>query len=470
MTRNRWLTNSAGPIYEVTLTVDREITESLDTWLAHHVSEMLALPGFNRANVYSLDDDDEGRARRVTQYFLESDEHLQQYLDGPATDMRQSGIDRFGEHMSAERRILRSTEITARSVYTSASCMNCGATLTGQYCGNCGQRARSRLISLWELVRDAFGDVFELDSRIWRTLGPLLFRPGQLTRDYLQGRRARFMPPFRTYLVLSVLFFVVLLFDPRSNFGVFFEPEPQDLQAEIAEDPSGIVAELRNEVRDELAKEGITDVPAEDGETTSKDSPAEGNAWTGPTVTINGDDEEAGEEDDDCEMDGSDSLNMPGWLARRLTPERIQAVCEKVRADKGKSILEKVAENTPAALFFLLPLMAFVLKLTYPLSKRYYVEHLLFVVHYHAFIFLFLVLVILFSRAAERIQIPSSFVQVILSAASFYVPVYLYKAMRRVYGQGHLATLCKFVVLNVSYFISLLSMLTITATFTALTL
>ena len=142
---------------------------------------------------------------------------------------------------------------------------------------------------------------------------------------------------------------------------------------------------------------------------------------------------------------------MPGWLARRLTPERIHAVCEKVRADKGKSILEKVAENTPAALFFLLPLMAFVLKLTYPLSKRYYVEHLLFVVHYHAFIFLFLVLVILFSRAAERIQIPSSFVQVILSAASFYVPVYLYKAMRHVYGQGHLITIPKYLFLVIAY-------------------
>ena len=49
-------------------------------------------------------------------------------------------------------------------------CLNCGTELRGQYCGHCGQRASSRLISLWELTRDAFGDLLELDSRLWRTL------------------------------------------------------------------------------------------------------------------------------------------------------------------------------------------------------------------------------------------------------------------------------------------------------------
>jgi hypothetical protein len=75
------------------------------------------------------------------------------------------------------------------------TCLNCGAVLGGQYCGYCGQRATTRLISIWQLVREAFGDLFELDSRLWRTLLPLLFRPGKLTQDYLQGRRARYMPP-----------------------------------------------------------------------------------------------------------------------------------------------------------------------------------------------------------------------------------------------------------------------------------
>ena len=111
-------------------------------------------------------------------------------------------------------------------------CLNCGTRLRGQYCGNCGQRASSRLISLWELMRDAFGDLLELDSRLWRTLIPLLVRPGKLTRDYLEGRRARYMPPFRMYLVLSVIFFVVAFFDPRDDLSLLFEAEPEPVPEE----------------------------------------------------------------------------------------------------------------------------------------------------------------------------------------------------------------------------------------------
>jgi len=68
----------------------------------------------------------------------------------------------------------------------SQSCLNCGTELVGQYCRQCGQRATSRFISIYELLRDAFGDLFELDSRLWRTVVPLLIRPGLLTKDYLE--------------------------------------------------------------------------------------------------------------------------------------------------------------------------------------------------------------------------------------------------------------------------------------------
>ncbi len=116
-------------------------------------------------------------------------------------------------------------------------CLNCKATLHGQYCASCGQRSTSRLISLWQLMKEAFGDLFEADSRLWQTLRPLMLSPGLLTKDYLLGRRARYMPPFRMYLVLSVVFFVVAAFNPREDFALFFDGS-SDLAANQTEDRS----------------------------------------------------------------------------------------------------------------------------------------------------------------------------------------------------------------------------------------
>ena len=108
-------------------------------------------------------------------------------------------------------------------------------------------------------------------------------------------------------------------------------------------------------------------------------------------------------------------------------------------------------DNIPAALIILLPLMALVLKALYPLSRRYYVEHLLFFVHFHAFFFLILTLQVLWARLAAMLSIPETAITLTIFAISFYVPAYLFVAMRTVYGQGRLVTSFKYVVLTVSY-------------------
>ena len=323
------------------------------------------------------------------------------------------------------------------------NCLNCGAELRGQYCGVCGQRARGRLISLWELLQDAFGDLFEIDSRLWRTLIPMLIRPGRLTLDYLEGRRARYMPPFRMYLVLSVVFFVVAFFDPQDDLSLLFEPEPGPTPEETAQNREEAEAGI-NEVLNELAEEGI--ITADQVESAKDDDDID--------VTIYGDDEgglnfQIDPVTGDCEFTGREEL--PEWLKRRLTKERLEATCERIGADEGKTLGGLVLDNIPIALIVLLPFMALVLKALYPLSRRYFVEHLLFFVHFHSFFFLILTLQILFARFAGVIHLPDAIATLILVAASFYIPVYLYKAMRLVYGQGHLLTFIKYVTLSIAY-------------------
>jgi len=446
---------TAGSIYEVTFNVDREIVEAFDAWLATHVTEMLEMPGFLKAETFELEDDEQGHARRVTHYYLASEEDLEQYLAGPANAMRQSSIDQFADQFKASRRVLRRLGDSDEELRPLPTCLNCGTTFGGQYCGKCGQRAHSRLISIWELIRDAFGDLFELDSRLWQTLLPLVIRPGQLTRDYLLGRRARFMPPFRTYLVLSVVFFLIAFFDPREELGLLFEPraEPTEQAAEFDQH----AAEIREGVLQELAEQDII-VGGEELPESLQDED------DGGSVNLKLTD---GESDFDCDVSDIESADIPQWLSRRVTPERLQIMCERVRADDGRALLDKLLDNVPAALFILLPLMALVLRVLYPLSKRYYVEHLLFVVHYHAFFFLILTLQILFARFGSLVGIPEKATDIALFGASLYIPVYLFRAMQRVYGQGTFITTLKFIFLVMSYFIGFGLMFAFAALFAA---
>ena len=293
-------------------------------------------------------------------------------------------------------------------------CLNCDAVVRGQYCGDCGQRARGRLISLWELLREGLGDLLDLDSRLWRTLIPLAIRPGELTRDYLLGRRARYMPPFRMYLVLSLAFFLIAFFDPYDKLGVLFEA------------PSGAQSEQ-----------------------TTPGSQAEDDT---PGVQVSIDSEL------DCALDDYDPSDWPAWLAQRFTKERVQAACLKIVADGGdgwQGVFDRMIENVPTGLFILLPVMGFVLLVLHPLSRRYYVEHLLFVLHYHSFVFLLLTTEILFLHLSALLGLPGAIGQVTEFAATVYVPVYLYKSLRRVYGQGHWLTALKFVTLSACYAVGL---------------
>jgi len=331
-----------------------------------------------------------------------------------------------------ESDVAKTTDPESRPQATVAAptCLNCGTSLAGQYCAACGQRASGRLISLWELLRDAFGDLFEMDSRLWRTLKPLMLKPGALTLDYLQGRRARYLPPFRTYLVLSLLFFLVAFFDPQRELGILFEAPPETIEAEQQPTaPNDADVESSEEVVDEGDSGVITN----------------------------------------CDIDDLNPDEMPQWLARRLTPERAKALCERIEADGAQGFLANMIEVIPTALFVLLPLLALALKFLYSLSKRYYVEHLLFVLNFHAFFFLLLTLEVIFSRLVSVTPLSGVLVPLSGIAATVYIFWYLYKSMRHVYGQGRFLTTLKFTMFCGTYLIGTMLTLALVAVFAVLT-
>lgn len=87
------------------------------------------------------------------------------------------------------------------------ACANCGAVLTGPYCAQCGQKLPNNDLTLREFIRETTAELTHLEGRVPTTLRTLFTQPGQLTRDFLAGRRARWIAPLKLYLICSVAYF-----------------------------------------------------------------------------------------------------------------------------------------------------------------------------------------------------------------------------------------------------------------------
>ena len=123
-------------------------------------------------------------------------------------------------------------------------CLNCGAPLVGAYCSECGQRTQLRRLSMAALFHDVLHDLVDLDSRVWRTLVALLFRPGRLTNEFIAGRRTFYFPPFRLYLVLSLVYFLLPSFSDKAAF-------------DLGTDNKGVVTDLNSKEGQQTIKEAM---------------------------------------------------------------------------------------------------------------------------------------------------------------------------------------------------------------------
>jgi hypothetical protein len=338
---------------------------------------------------------------------------------------------------------------------TARDCQNCGAPLDGDYCAACGQRDEPHVHSLGHFASEAFESVTHADSRLWRTIGYLLARPGFLSREFFGGRRARYLPPFRLYLVISVLFFVVTGLAGHGKVELPDEGEltpariaalresADKLEADLPDTPgiAQAAAEMRRKAAaQEAMLEGQTNSPAAPGEKPKTDSQvnlgmcADARQPPGPDAT---------------------------WAKRALF-----GFCQKAGKLKGEDLSNAIVHNLPRAMFVFLPLLAAFMKLLYWRPKRYYVEHLLLLVHNHAFIFLAMMILVI----VLKIPVVDEHLGWLEAATWLYVIYYIFRAMRVYYGQSRAMTFGKYAILGVVYFSFAMIVLAGTAIYSALTL
>lgn len=95
-------------------------------------------------------------------------------------------------------------------VNTVLNCTNCHEPITGDYCSSCGQKRFSPdNLSLSRFIRDFAKELFSFDNRLLRSLRPLLFQPGVLTRDYIDGKQKQFIRPVSLFVFVNLFFFFV---------------------------------------------------------------------------------------------------------------------------------------------------------------------------------------------------------------------------------------------------------------------
>jgi hypothetical protein len=327
-------------------------------------------------------------------------------------------------------------------------CLNCGAPMLGPFCCSCGQDTKTLVRNFSALAADFFDAVFNLDSRFFHTIGPLLFQPGFLTMEYLAGRRARYVSPVRLYFVISLVTFL---------FAQWTSPDIANEKEELAEKqkPNPNVATKRFvDPEDDPAD------PASDGGTLAEPKGDRFGIQIGNADAL-------GNREHSISINGKawDAVKNPivvEWLpafgnrALNRVSQRVDA--NVARVAKDPNILKSaLLSSMPTALLLLLPLFALVLKLLYVFTRKIYMEHLLAALHVHAFVCLAVFVTLILNLIQSNIS--EGFIATVLSYAFwgfvFWVPLYIFLLQKRVYQQSWKLTFVKFGILGFVYSIQL---------------
>lgn len=314
------------------------------------------------------------------------------------------------------------------------SCANCGTALNGPYCSNCGQKASDYHRPFWWIFGEFLDSVFNYDSRTFRTIWLLFAEPGEFTRRYNAGQRASLLPPFRLFVVASVVFFLTLQLTGLAMVAFQIERVP------LSSLPEAAVAEMRRNSPDKIKGGDTIDtlsfkffVPAD----------------TIKPITLT---EEQKKSMLDATVDPQDKLadaEEAAWL--RWVQEkigRIQLGIEHAMADPMK-LNGPLNTWLPRLMLVLVPVFALLLAVMHWWPRVFLIEHLVFSTHIHTVLFVTLSLVAL----ATAILGDAGF----LWSVWLILAVYLWMAMYRVYGRSWWLTSLKYLALLLVYSIVLMA-------------
>lgn len=344
------------------------------------------------------------------------------------------GIDGVGEVMTgalAARAVEPATgagaDATGGGEASGAACLNCSTILVGDYCHRCGQSGHvHRSVAAW--WHDIAHGVLHLDGKVWRTLPKLAFRPGELTRRYIDGQRASFVSPIAMFLFSVFLMFAVFsMVGGPFSFSDEAGQASEEMRTELAAIDRQIVELQAERERRVAAGEPVEDLDRRlaDGRQARQVIVATARAFdpsrdipTGPSA-------------------GDEGFRAIGFETGNA---RLDAAIAKAN-ENPSLLLYKVQANAYKFSWALIPLsVPFVwLLFLWRRGHRVY-DHTVFVTYSIAFMSLLLVTVSLLRPLGLSPGVAAL-------ALTFIPPIHMYKQLRGTYGLGRFSALWRTVFL-----------------------
>lgn len=333
-------------------------------------------------------------------------------------------------------------------------CLNCGTIVQGKYCQNCGQENVVPHESFWHMVKHFVYDITHFDSKFFDSMRYLLFKPGFLPQEYMQGRRASYLNPVKKYVFTSAIFFLLFFsfFGGKKLVDInFSEPlSKQERQEVIKKGEDELRKNPNNQKWDSLLI-----ILKDTSKKVSNGFLYE--YWDDfQFISINGKKYKNLQEYDSLQK-ALPRKEKDKFLIKLLTRKSLQIIEKyKNQPDRGFGLAGKIFMGSlPYLLLVSLPLFALILKILYIRQKKYYyADHGIFSIYHYIFTFLLLLIVFSLNKLEnvtgwELFDIATGLV--FLSGG-----VYLLLSMKRFYKQGWGKTILKFTLLNIAGVVTLI--------------
>jgi hypothetical protein len=350
-------------------------------------------------------------------------------------------------------------------------CLNCGMPLlqNENFCSYCGQKNTTSKLSIGNYINKLVSGFLSYDSQFWTTFIPLLIKPGKVAKEYIQGKRAKYVNPFQLYLHVSIIFFLILgismKFDSIKNPVNNITTTTNTLDSLSKLNPQqrdSIIASLKNRLENAQQKDSSnTKVIAEleNAFAFYENDPDSLKTEYKYAIKIKRE-ADIGFFNKLADFDNFhkkfpaytneqalDSLGYQKTFWNTFYYQQVkkaEANMAQLNTEAGvKNLIKKFTSYFSISLFVFLPVFTLFLKLLYIRKKFTYMEHLVFVFNTQTVFFLLFIIFYLLNLIFKMENASWIFVLLFI--------VYFYKSLRNFYGQKRFTTIVNFILLNSFY-------------------